>query len=89
MFYGSLYPLNCSDNRLNLQAGTRMNITLNGDTFDVPEGTSLAELISQLELEGKRFAIEVNEEIITRSEHASYQLNQGDQVEVVQAIGGG
>lgn len=66
-----------------------MNITLNGDAFELDEGAKLADLIAHLDLADKRFAIEVNEEIIARSEHDSFLISAGDCVEVVQAIGGG
>ncbi len=66
-----------------------MNITLNGDAFELAEGAKLTALIAHLDLLGKRFAIEVNEEIISRSQHDAFQLSEGDCVEVVQAIGGG
>ncbi|MBV0933206.1 sulfur carrier protein ThiS [Marinobacterium weihaiense] len=66
-----------------------MQIQVNGDALDVSEGATLAELIEQLELTGKRIAIELNLEIIPRSEHATTRLDAGDQVEIVHAIGGG
>lgn len=66
-----------------------MNITLNGDAFELAEGSKLTDLIAHLDLFGKRFAIEVNEEIISRSQHDTFQISDGDCVEVVQAIGGG
>lgn len=66
-----------------------MNITLNGDAFELDDGAKIIDLIAHLDLAGKRFAIEVNEEIISRSEHSNVTLSEGDHVEVVQAIGGG
>jgi sulfur carrier protein len=66
-----------------------MKIKLNGDGFELAEHASLYDLIQVLDLEGKRYALEVNEDIISRSEHQNYRLNEGDQVEIVQAIGGG
>lgn len=66
-----------------------MQITLNGEIFEFDTAATLAAVIERLQLEGKRYAIEVNEEIIPRSEHADYALSEGDSVEVVQAIGGG
>tara|TARA_B100000446_G_C10372225_1_gene277075 strand:+ start:72 stop:272 length:201 start_codon:yes stop_codon:yes gene_type:complete len=66
-----------------------MNITLNGDAFELDEGAKIIDLIAHLDLADKRFAIEVNEEIISRSEHSKVTLLEGDHVEVVQAIGGG
>ena len=66
-----------------------MNIVINGEQRTLDNGTNLQQLISILSLENKRLAIEVNQEIVPRSEHASYALKQDDKVEIVQAIGGG
>ena len=66
-----------------------MKIVLNGESTEVCEGASIQALVEHLELTGRRIAVEVNEEIVPRSEHASHQLSPGDQVEVVHAIGGG
>ena len=66
-----------------------MDILLNGEKTQVADGQTLAALIDTLALEGTRFAVEVNETLIPRSEHAQYHLNEGDAVEIVQAIGGG
>lgn len=66
-----------------------MKIVLNGENTEVSEGASIQALVEHLELTGRRIAVEVNEEIVPRSEHASHQLSPGDQVEVVHAIGGG
>ena len=65
-----------------------MQIQLNGKPYQVAT-PSLADLVDRLELAGKRYAIEINEELVPRGEHASHQLREGDQVEIVQAIGGG
>lgn len=66
-----------------------MNISINGEQRTLEEGLTLQQLIAMLELENKRLAIEVNQEIVPRGEHASYTLKQNDKVEIVQAIGGG
>jgi len=66
-----------------------MNISLNGKTHSLADNSLLASLIDALELTGKRIAVEVNDELVPRSEHADCQLNEGDRVEIVQAIGGG
>lgn len=66
-----------------------MNITINGEQRVLEDGLNLQQLISQLGLENKRLAIEVNQEMIPRSEHSGYTLKADDQVEIVQAIGGG
>lgn len=66
-----------------------MHIILNGDSREVADKSSLSQLVDQLQLSGKRLAIEVNQEIIPRSEHDTCMLKDGDQVEIVHAIGGG
>ncbi|MBP0047138.1 sulfur carrier protein ThiS [Marinobacterium sp. AK62] len=66
-----------------------MQIQVNGEALEVQESTTLADLTEQLQLTGKRIAIELNLEIIPRSEHAATRLSSGDRVEIVHAIGGG
>ena len=46
-------------------------------------------LLNKLNLENKRFAVEVNQLIVPRSEHHSYILANNDRVEIVEAVGGG
>jgi len=66
-----------------------MNIQLNGQNREVADGMTIAALLESLELTGKRLAVEVNEDLVTRTKFDSHQLNEGDHVEIVQAIGGG
>ena len=66
-----------------------MNITLNGESKEIPDGTTAAQLVEFLELRGKRLAIEINEEIVPRSTYSVCRLSPGDHVEIVHAIGGG
>ena len=66
-----------------------MLIQVNGDSLEVQEGASVADLIEQLGLGERRVAVELNLEIVPRSRHAGTKLSQGDRVEVVHAIGGG
>jgi len=66
-----------------------MHIQLNGQPAELPENSSLSDLLATLDLQNRRFAAEVNEELIPRSEHASHMLRADDRVEIVQAIGGG
>jgi thiamine biosynthesis protein ThiS len=66
-----------------------MKITLNGEDHTVQSDASLGELLEMLELRGKRVAVEVNREIVPRSEYDSFKLNESDTVEIVNAIGGG
>ncbi|MCA1791403.1 MAG: sulfur carrier protein ThiS [Thioalkalivibrio sp.] len=69
-----------------------MQIQVNGEPYalEAPDGdVTLGHLVSALDLGERRLAIEVNEELVPRSEHASFRLSPGDRVEIVQAIGGG
>lgn len=66
-----------------------MNIYLNGEPHQLPDNTSIAGLLEQLDLVDKRLAVEINEDLITRKRFAEYQIQPEDRVEIVQAIGGG
>lgn len=66
-----------------------MKLTVNGEPMALPAGTTIGALIEHLGLVGKRLAIELNEDIVPRSQHTDTALAEGDQVEVVRAIGGG
>ncbi|WP_339080369.1 sulfur carrier protein ThiS [Pseudomonas sp. TMP9] len=66
-----------------------MHIQLNGETVELPQDETVAGLISRLDLAGRRVAVELNLDIVPRSQHATTALREGDQVEVVHAIGGG
>ena len=66
-----------------------MDICINGEQRQVPDAMTVAELLKHLELTGRRVAVEVNEDIVPRSEHPEHRLDPGDRVEIVHAIGGG
>ncbi|MCW8830414.1 MAG: sulfur carrier protein ThiS [Gammaproteobacteria bacterium] len=66
-----------------------MNIAINGEQRTLEDNLNLQQLVSQLGLENRRLAIEVNQAIVPRSEYQSYVLKNDDRVEIVQAIGGG
>jgi sulfur carrier protein len=66
-----------------------MNILLNGESREIAAASTVAALLAGLELAGKRLAVEINGEIAPRSQHSVRTLQDGDRVEIVQAIGGG
>ncbi|MGM8852188.1 sulfur carrier protein ThiS [Salinicola halophyticus] len=66
-----------------------MQIQLNGEPHPLDGEPTLVQLVDSLGLTGRRVAIEVNEEIVPRSQHAQTRLSDGDRVEIVHAIGGG
>jgi sulfur carrier protein len=66
-----------------------MHIIVNGNPTEIPDGTDMAGLIERLELTGQRLAVEVNEELVPRSDFAQHHLSTGDRVEIIHAVGGG
>lgn len=66
-----------------------MEIIVNGTEQQVEPGCTLAALISQLNLEHQRIAVEINLAIVPRSQFAEYTLSANDKVEIIHAIGGG
>jgi len=66
-----------------------VEITVNGTTHPLSDTLTLAQLLDQLGLAGKRLAVEVNRDIVPRGEHANHTLRDGDRVEIIHAIGGG
>ena len=63
-------------------------IILNGSEIYL-KSDSLKELIDSLNLSEARFAVEINREIVPKSEIDNYTLNDTDEVEIVIAVGGG
>ena len=66
-----------------------MIIILNGEYRDIDNNTTVAQLLQSLNLVNKRLAVEINQQIINRSDFNSHKFNELDKVEIVQAIGGG
>lgn len=66
-----------------------IQIVLNGEPYELPEHESVASLLTKLELANKRLAVEVNQAIVPRSQHAELVLQGNDRVEIIHAVGGG
>ena len=66
-----------------------ITVSINGATRQLPDSIGVAALIEELDLTGKRIALERNGEIVPRSLFATQQLADGDKLEVVVAVGGG
>ncbi len=66
-----------------------MQIEVNGEAKDVPEGTTVRALLESLGLGDTLVAVERNQEVVPRAKHASEALEAGDAVEVVHFVGGG
>jgi sulfur carrier protein len=66
-----------------------MEIILNGAPQILDAALTVAALLERQGLAGKRVAVERNGEIVPKSRHASTQLEAGDRLEIVVAVGGG
>ena len=66
-----------------------MTIWVNGQPREVPEGMTLAALLTSMEVGTTGVAVEVNAEVVRRARHAGFQLSPQDRVEVVTFVGGG
>jgi sulfur carrier protein len=66
-----------------------VSILVNGEEREIPEGTSVTALLELLGIRADRLAVEVNREIVPRSEHGAHVLADGDRIEIVTMVGGG
>jgi thiamine biosynthesis protein ThiS len=66
-----------------------MQITLNGQPETLDSATTLGQLLSRLELEPIRVAVEINEDLVPRKRFAETAIRDGDRVEIVTLVGGG
>ena len=64
-----------------------LEITVNGETVQLPAGSTVAKLVAARGPE--QVAVEVNREIVPRATHADHALTAGDRVEIVTMVGGG
>ena len=66
-----------------------IQVTVNGKAHRFEKPVEVSALLATLDLVGKKVAVERNGEIVPRSAHASTLLADGDQLEIVVAVGGG
>ena len=66
-----------------------MTIKLNGDPFELSAPLSVAELLAQLAIDARRVAVEHNLTVVKRDAFDRTMVNDGDEVEIVNFVGGG
>jgi len=66
-----------------------MQLRINGEPRDFPDGLTLAALIQQLGMKADRVAVELNLEIVPRTNWGDTHLKEGDKLEIVHFVGGG
>lgn len=66
-----------------------MRLTVNGETREAPDRATLADLLASLGIDGRRVAVERNRQIAPKSLWSQIVLAEGDELEIVQFVGGG
>jgi len=66
-----------------------MKLTLNGEIFDTSKAETIRDLLDELGIESVRVAVEVNLTIVKKADYTAFKLKDGDNVEIVNFVGGG
>ena len=66
-----------------------MTITLNGEPFELSGPLTVTELLSRLEIDARRVAVEHNVTVLKRTAFDETVVREGDEVEIVNFVGGG
>lgn len=67
----------------------KMKITLNGESREFGNIKTVSDLLTELGYQNHRLAVELNGEIVPKSQHGTATVSDGDRLEVVIAVGGG
>jgi len=66
-----------------------MRLKINGDEKEVENIVTLSDLVAHLAMKADRVAVELNREIVSRTNWAATTLKAGDELEIVHFVGGG
>jgi len=66
-----------------------MHIQVNGEQRTLADGSTVAGLLAELDIRSDRVAVELNLNILDRSEFDGRNLQEGDRIEIISFIGGG
>ncbi|MEO8681856.1 MAG: sulfur carrier protein ThiS [Vicinamibacterales bacterium] len=66
-----------------------MTIKLNGDSHEIPQPMTVAALLERLDIDARRVAVELNLNVIKKAAYQSAVVGDGDEVEIVNFVGGG
>ncbi len=70
-------------------SSTGLQIVVNGEAYEAPVGSTVADLLDALEIPRELVAVERNRKVVRRAAHAETQLEPGDRIEIVRFVGGG
>jgi len=68
---------------------SELKITVNDEAQALPAESTVADLLTRLNVPPQRVAVEVNERLVRRGQYAETPLRDGDRVEIVTLVGGG
>jgi thiamine biosynthesis protein ThiS len=66
-----------------------VQILVNGEPREVAGGSTVADLLAELDVSVRYVAVEVNRGLVPRARHAEHVLLEGDELEIVTLVGGG
>jgi thiamine biosynthesis protein ThiS len=66
-----------------------MVITLNGERYELDDATTVSNLLARLDIDARRVAVEHNLEVLKRGRFDDTVVREGDQIEIVNFVGGG
>lgn len=66
-----------------------MNVTINGEQRPLADGTTIRQLLEELQIPQTRVAVEINLDIAPKASYAERTLQDGDRIEIVHFVGGG
>ncbi len=66
-----------------------MQVRLNGELREIPDGLTVAGLLAHLGVKAPRVAVAVNEAVVTKDRYEAHRIGPGDSVEIVAFVGGG
>jgi thiamine biosynthesis protein ThiS len=66
-----------------------VTIKLNGESFDLPAALTVSKLLTHLKIDSRRVAVELNLVVLKRATFDTTVVQEGDEVEIVNFVGGG
>jgi thiamine biosynthesis protein ThiS len=66
-----------------------MKIRLNGEAFEIEAGRTVQQLLEQLDIDARRVAVEHNVVVLKRAAFTTTAIHEGDEIEIVNFVGGG
>ncbi len=66
-----------------------MQLVINGQEKDLKSSRNITQMLQELDIAGTHIAVAINCQVVPRGSYDQTPLQEGDQVEIVHAVGGG